>query len=121
MALAVNRLIELEGGLVAAAGGALRAELPLPIAGLISAPPSAEVRERLRQLRRVVREMGCRLEAPFLQLVFLPLPVVPHLEISDRGLVDVDRFALIAASPGRAWRGRGGRGTPRRNRCRSRR
>ncbi len=41
--------------------------------------------------------MDCRLEAPFLQLAFLPLPVVPHLKITDRGLVDVDRFELIAA------------------------
>jgi adenine deaminase len=97
MALAVNRLIELEGGFVAAAGGEVRAELALPIAGLISDRPSSHVRERLGELRRAARELGCGLDSPFLQLAFLPLPVVPHLKITDRGLVDVDRFELIAA------------------------
>ena len=41
--------------------------------------------------------MGCPLPEPFLQLAFLPLPVIPHLKITDKGLVDVDRFELIAA------------------------
>jgi adenine deaminase len=44
-----------------------------------------------------VREMGCLLAEPFLQLAFLELPVIPHLKITDMGLVDVDRFELIAA------------------------
>jgi adenine deaminase len=41
--------------------------------------------------------MGCALAEPLLQLAFLPLPVIPHLKLTDRGLVDVDRFELIAA------------------------
>jgi adenine deaminase len=41
--------------------------------------------------------MGCALTEPFLQLAFLPLPVIPHLKLTDRGLVDVDRFRLIEA------------------------
>ena len=51
----------------------------------------------LRALRRTSRDMGCALAEPFLQLAFLPLPVIPHLKLTDRGLVDVDRFELIAA------------------------
>jgi adenine deaminase len=51
----------------------------------------------LRGLRHDVRAMGCGLAEPFLQLAFLPLPVIPHLKITDMGLVDVDRFELIAA------------------------
>ena len=96
MATAVNRVIELEGGLVAVAGGRVMAELALPIAGLISLCPAAEVVARLRDLRGAAGDLGCPLDEPFLQLAFLPLPVVPHLKITDRGLVDVDRFALIA-------------------------
>ncbi|MGH6905769.1 MAG: adenine deaminase C-terminal domain-containing protein, partial [Geminicoccaceae bacterium] len=48
-------------------------------------------------LRRTARDQGCALTEPFLQLAFLPLPVIPHLKLTDRGLVDVDRFELIAA------------------------
>jgi adenine deaminase len=97
MARAVNRLIELQGGCVAVAGGEVRAELPLPIAGLMSERPFEEVAARLRELRRAARDMGCAMAEPFLQLAFLPLPVIPHLKLTDLGLVDVDRFELIAA------------------------
>jgi adenine deaminase len=97
MAIAVNRIIELQGGFVAVSGGNVLAELPLPVAGLISDRPFGEVRERLLVLRRAVAGMGCPLAEPLLQLAFLPLPVIPHLKITDRGLVDVDRFELIAA------------------------
>ena len=95
MALAVNRVIELQGGGVAVAGGQIVAELPLPVAGLISDRPFEEVEAALRDFRRATREMGCALEEPLLQLAFLPLPVIPHLKLTDRGLVDVDRFELI--------------------------
>ncbi len=97
MAVAVNRLIELGGGFVAVQDGRVLADLPLPMAGLMSLDPFERVRERLEGLRAAVRAMGCPLPEPFLQLAFLPLPVIPHLKITDKGLVDVDRFELIAA------------------------
>jgi adenine deaminase len=97
MAAAVNRLIALQGGAVAAADSRVLAELPLPIAGLMSDRSFEEVTTGLRRLRRTAREMGCALGEPLLQLAFLPLPVIPHLKLTDRGLVDVDRFRLIAA------------------------
>jgi adenine deaminase len=97
MARAINRLIDLQGGCVAVAGGEVRAELPLPIAGLMSERSFEEVAARLRELRRAARAMGCAMAEPFLQLAFLPLPVIPHLKLTDLGLVDVDRFELIAA------------------------
>ena len=96
MARAINRLIELQGGCVAVAKGAVRAELPLPIAGLMSDRPFEEVASRLRELRSAARSMGSAMTEPFLQLAFLPLPVIPHLKLTDLGLVDVDRFELIA-------------------------
>jgi adenine deaminase len=97
MAVAVNRLIELQGGAVAVADGTVRAELPLPIAGLMSDRGFEDIEAALRTLRSASGAMGCALGEPFLQLAFLPLPVIPHLKLTDRGLVDVDRFELIAA------------------------
>ncbi|CAO3379330.1 adenine deaminase [Azospirillum argentinense] len=97
MAIAVNRLIELQGGFVAVRNGKVVGELALPLAGLMSLEPFETVERHLRSLRASVREMGCPLAEPFLQLAFLPLPVIPHLKITDRGLVDVDKFALVEA------------------------
>ncbi|HYE01557.1 MAG TPA: adenine deaminase [Alphaproteobacteria bacterium] len=95
MAVAVNRLIELQGGFVAVLDGEVIGELPLPLAGLISEKPFEALEHDLTALRAAVRGMGCPLDEPFLQLAFLPLPVIPHLKITDKGLVDVDRFELI--------------------------
>jgi adenine deaminase len=97
MAAAANRLIALGGGFVAVRGGAVLAEMPLPVAGLMSLDAFEAVAHQLQGLRGAVREMGCPLAEPFLQLAFLALPVIPHLKITDMGLVDVDRFALVAA------------------------
>ncbi|TWA66755.1 adenine deaminase [Azospirillum baldaniorum] len=97
MAIAVNRLIELQGGFVAVRNGQVVGELALPLAGLMSLEPFETVERHLRSLRASVKEMGCPLAEPFLQLAFLPLPVIPHLKITDRGLVDVDTFALVEA------------------------
>jgi adenine deaminase len=97
MATAVNRLIEMGGGFVAVTGRRVVADLPLPLAGLLSDRPFAEVGDGLRSLRAAVRAMGCPLAEPFLQLAFLPLPVIPHLKITDLGVVDVDRFALVTS------------------------
>ena len=97
MASAVNRLITLGGGFVAVRDGQVLAELALPFAGLMSLEPFETVRGKLETLRTAVRDLGCALPEPFLQLAFLPLPVIPHLKITDRGLVDVDRFELITA------------------------
>jgi adenine deaminase len=77
--------------------GRVLAELPLPIAGLMSDRPFEEVETKLRALRQATREMGCAMAEPLLQLAFLPLPVIPHLKLTDRGLVNVDRFELLAA------------------------
>ena len=97
MAGAVNRLIELQGGAVAVADAVVRAELALPLAGIMSDRPFAEVETGLRAFRKAAAGMGCAFAEPLLQLAFLPLPVIPHLKLTDMGLVDVDRFEIIAA------------------------
>ncbi|MEN9410867.1 MAG: adenine deaminase [Pseudomonadota bacterium] len=95
MALAANRLGEIEGGFVVVEGGRVLAELALPVAGLMSLEPFEVVRERLVALRAAAAGLGVVLEEPFLQLAFLALPVIPHLKITDHGMVDVDRFEVI--------------------------
>lgn len=95
MAVAVNRLIEIEGGFAVAEGGRVLAELALPAAGLMSLMSFEEVRAALIPLRAAARGLGVVLAEPFLQVAFLPLPVIPHLKITDRGLVDVDRFEFV--------------------------
>ena len=95
MAAAVNRLIALRGGFAAAVDGQVTAELALPIAGLMSDRPFEEVEQGLRRLRAAVVAMGTTLHEPFLQMAFLALPVIPHLKITDKGLVDVDKFELV--------------------------
>lgn len=95
MALAANRLVEIEGGFVVVEGGRVLAELALPVAGLMSLGTFEEVREKLVTLRAAARSLGVTLEEPFLQLAFLCLPVIPHLKITDMGMVDVDRFEVM--------------------------
>ncbi|WP_241665544.1 adenine deaminase [Teichococcus oryzae] len=101
MALAVNRLGAIGGGFAVVAEGAVLAELPLPIAGLMSDRSFEEVADGLQDLRDAALALGSALADPFLQLAFLPLPVIPHLKITDRGMLDVDRMALLP-NPGGA-------------------
>jgi adenine deaminase len=95
MALCVQRLAELGGGIVVVRGGTVLAELALPVAGLMSDRPGAEVARVLAELRDAARSLGVELRAPFMALSFLGLSVIPSLKITDRGLVDVDRFELV--------------------------
>jgi len=95
MAIAVNRLVDIEGGFVVVEGGRVVAELALPIAGLMSLMSFEEVDKALIPLRAAAKSLGVALAEPFLQVAFLSLPVIPHLKITDMGLVDVDRFEFV--------------------------
>jgi adenine deaminase len=95
MALAVTRLAEIGGGIVAVDGGAVPAELPLAVAGLLADAPLAEVVERSLACNNAARALGWTGATPFLTLSFLALSVIPSLKITDRGLVDVDRFEIV--------------------------
>lgn len=96
MAIAANRLSEIEGGFAVALDGKILAEISLPVAGLMSLEPFENVRDRLHALRSAARQLGVALEEPFLQLAFLALPVIPALKITDRGMVDVTKFEIIS-------------------------
>ncbi|WP_113889985.1 adenine deaminase [Roseiarcus fermentans] len=95
MAVAVNRLREIEGGFAVVNEGRVVAELALPVGGLMSLMSFEDVREALIPLRAAARGLGVTLAEPFLQVAFLPLPVIPHLKITDMGLVDVDRMEFV--------------------------
>ena len=95
MARAVERLAELGGGIVAVENGEILAELPLPVGGLLSDLPLAEVVERSRSCTQAAERLGCTGSTPFLTMSFLALSVIPSLKITDQGLVDVDRFELV--------------------------
>jgi adenine deaminase len=95
MAACATRLAEIGGGIVIAESGQVVEELPLPVAGLMSDRPLAEVHERLRSMERRLGTMGVSMTAPFMTLSFLALSVIPELKITDRGLVDVKRFELV--------------------------
>jgi adenine deaminase len=95
MVRAVERLGELGGGIVVVDGGGVTAELPLPVAGLLADAPLAEVIEKSLACNDAARELGWSGATPFLTLSFLGLSVIPSLKITDRGLVDVDRFEIV--------------------------
>jgi adenine deaminase len=100
MEACARRLAELGGGIVVVRDGAVLAELPLPVAGLMSNRPGAEVATALGTLRDAARALGVGLRSPFMALSFLGLSVIPSLKITDRGLVDVDRFELVPLETG---------------------
>jgi adenine deaminase len=95
MVRAVERLGELGGGIVVINGGEVRAELPLPVAGLLADAPLAEVITQSLACNDAARTLGWTGATPFLTLSFLALSVIPSLKITDRGLVDVDRFEIV--------------------------
>ena len=95
MAACACRMAEIGGGIVVAEGGRVVEELPLPVAGLMSDQPLAQVHERLSSMERRLAGMGVSIAAPFMTLSFLALSVIPELKITDRGLVDVVRFELV--------------------------
>jgi adenine deaminase len=95
MVRAARRLVELGGGMVAVHDRGVRAEMALPVAGLMSDAPAERVVAQSRALGEAARALGCTLDAPFHTLGFLALSVIPALKITDRGLIDVGAFRVV--------------------------
>ncbi|HEX7254615.1 MAG TPA: adenine deaminase C-terminal domain-containing protein, partial [Gaiellaceae bacterium] len=95
MLRAVRRLSDTGGGVVVVDSGIVKAELKLPIAGLLSDASLDEVIAASRACVQAAHSLGCDLPSPFQTMAFLALSVIPSLKITDRGLVDVDRFELV--------------------------
>ncbi len=95
LAACVRALVKLRGGFVAVADGQVLAQLPLPVAGLMSDRPAAEVNARLTELNAAARALGSPLNSPFMTLSFVSLPSIPEAGLTDLGLVDVRARKLI--------------------------
>lgn len=95
MLAAAHAVADMRGGMAAVEGERILAGLPLPIAGLMSDQPIETVRDRMEDLIRAAHELGSPLHDPFTAMSFLALPVIPSLKITDKGLVDVDRFQIV--------------------------
>ena len=95
MALAVNEVARLNGGLSVTCGGKILNSMELPIGGLMSEKPAEEVMAQLDILNADAKALGCGMDAPFMSLSFISLPTVPDLGLTDLGLVDVLEHKLI--------------------------
>lgn len=98
MAVAVNEIAKLQGGLVAVKDGKVLAELALPFAGLMSTRPVEEVTQAEDRLSEAARLLGCAFASPFMVMSFLSLAVIPEIRLTDKGLVDVSSAKLIPAT-----------------------
>jgi adenine deaminase len=99
MMTAARAVGRLGGGLVAAVGEEVLAQVPLPIAGLMSDQPLRVVRRQMDELVTVARELGSSLHDPLMTLGFLALEVIPSLKLTDQGLVDVEKFDFVSLFP----------------------
>ena len=100
MAVAVQTVAQMQGGLCAVCGGNVRNKMCLPIGGLMSEKDADEVMNALDILNQTAKDMGCALDAPFMTLSFVSLPTVPELGLTDKGLVDVLNHRLIEVQLG---------------------
>ena len=102
MAAAANRLADLGGGVTVWQDGRELAHVALPIAGLMSDRPAAEVADAAQGIVEAMEACGCRLNNAYMQHSLLALVVIPELRLSDRGLVDVTRFEVVSLFEGNA-------------------
>lgn len=96
MIKAIKQVVKMDGGYVVVKDGKALASLKLPIAGLMSNQPLNEVNKALNKLRKESRKLGTRITNPFITLSFCALPVIPELKLTDKGLVDVNKFRLVS-------------------------
>jgi adenine deaminase len=95
MALAANRLQQVGGGFVVYSKGKELALVELPIAGMMSDERAEIVAKKAEAVRMAMVQCGCTLNNALIQHMFVALPVIPELRLTDLGLVDVTRFELV--------------------------
>jgi len=94
IANAINRLIELKGGILVTENEKYD-EIQLEIAGLLTQNDGKEIASKYKKLNQLVRSMGSTLNAPFMTISFMALLVIPEIKLSDMGLFDVRKFKII--------------------------
>ncbi len=95
MVVAAKTIQEMGGGFIAIHEGKTLSSLALPIAGLMSPEKGTFIAKKIAHLDQATKKLGISIESPFMVLSFLALSVIPHLKLTDMGLVDVDRFSLV--------------------------
>src|SRR5699024_10147768 len=95
MAVAANYLANAGGGMIVENDGEVLAEVPMPIAGLMSDQLLETVVEQVKQLEKSWQKRGCTKEAPFMTFSLIALHVIPEIRITNRGLADIHSFELI--------------------------
>jgi adenine deaminase len=95
MALAVNRIGQLQGGTLFTSGGRILAELPMPIMGLMSDLPVEEIAERMKQVNQAARAAGCVFDDPILSLVTMTSAAIPYLRICEQGLFNLKTGKIL--------------------------
>ncbi len=96
MMTAARRVAAMGGGLVAAEGERVLAEVPLPLAGLMSKEPMGVIRDQVDAAISAAHHLGSPLHDPFMGMSFMALEVIPSLKLTDLGLVDVDKFEFTS-------------------------
>lgn len=91
---ALQHLQRLQGGWVVIDKGRVIADVPLPIAGLVTDAPAETAADQLRKLTEAARGLGCEFAQPFMCLAFLSLSVIGKLKLTNKGLIDVEKFAV---------------------------
>jgi len=91
---AVIEIARMNGGAVVVEDGQVLAKLPLPVAGLMSDQPARDVAAAVSEVIGAAHDLGCVLTDPLITLSFMALPVIPELKLTDKGLVDVEKFEL---------------------------
>lgn len=96
--LAINRVIEMEGGIAVTKKGRVIEEMRLPVGGLITDKLTGpEVSKKVADLEKAAKvELGCNVHAPFMHLSFLALSTSPSWKLTDQGLIDVNNFEVLA-------------------------
>ncbi|MFX1317708.1 MAG: adenine deaminase [Promethearchaeota archaeon] len=94
--MAVSTVSQTMGGIAAIKGRKILANLPLPIAGVITDEPVDKVTKQLQTVRTAALDLGCSLNHPFLTMSFMALPVIPALKITDKGIVDAKEMKIVS-------------------------
>lgn len=98
--LALEKLQEIQGGIVVVSNGKVFDALPMEAAGLMSLLPAREIADKIRNMKQQVRKMGVPKGVdPFATLSFLSLPVIPEVRLTPQGLYDTQSKTFL--HPGR--------------------
>ena len=99
MEIAVNKVIEMGGGIAVSKKGRIISEMRLPVGGLITDELDGhEVSKKIAEVEDIIiRDLGCKIHAPLMHLSFLALSTSPTWKITDKGLIDVNNFKILSA------------------------